>query len=61
MKITTTITVEVERADGSYTKTTEQREHICGDNPRFEPAECATAIDAVTAIINRHIKDRAGQ
>jgi hypothetical protein len=56
VKITTTITVEVERADGTYTKTTERRDHTCGDNPRLEAAECAQAINAATAYINRRIK-----
>ena len=59
MKITATVTVEVERTDGSYTKTTERRDHICGDNPRFEPAECAKAIEATTAAINRRIDDNS--
>jgi hypothetical protein len=56
VKITATIVVEVERTDGSYTKTVERRDHKCGDNPRYEAAECAQAIDAATAIINRRTK-----
>lgn len=61
MKITTTIAVEVERADGSYTKTTERLEHACGDNPRHEAAECISAISEAAAAINRRIKDRNGE
>jgi hypothetical protein len=57
VKITATIIVEVERTDGSYTKTVERRDHTCGDNPRLKAAECAKAIDATTAIINRRIKE----
>ncbi|MCX4750981.1 hypothetical protein OG455_41605 [Kitasatospora sp. NBC_01287] len=59
MKITVTITVEVERADGTYTKTTERRETTTGDNPRFEVDECAKAIDATATVINRRIDDKA--
>lgn len=61
MQITTTITVEVERTDGTYTKTVERREHHCGDNPRYEAGECAKAIEASTEAINRRIEDRAGR
>ncbi|MEZ0090024.1 hypothetical protein [Streptacidiphilus sp. EB129] len=57
MKITATIIVEVERTDGSHTRIFERRDHKCGDNPRLEAAECAKAIDATTAIINRRIKE----
>lgn len=58
MKITTTITVEIERADGTYTKTTERHETNCGDNPRFEAAECVHAIDATSVIIKDRIDER---
>ena len=58
MKITTTITVEIERTDGTYTKTTERHETTCGDNPRFEGAECAAAVDATTAIIKDRIDEQ---
>jgi hypothetical protein len=58
VKITTTITVEVERADHSYTKTVERREHVGADNPRFEADESAKAIEATAAIINRRLDDK---
>lgn len=47
MKITTTITVEVERPDGSFTSTTEQREHHCGDNPTYEPVGDGAVFEAL--------------
>jgi hypothetical protein len=60
VKVIVTIAVEVERADGSYSKTVERRDHACGDNPLYESTECAKAIDAATTVINRRIEDRAG-
>lgn len=56
MKITTTVTVEIERADGSYTKTVERQQATAGDNPRFEAAESAKAVEAAAAAINRRIE-----
>lgn len=58
MKITTTITVEVERTDGTYTKTVERRDHDCGDNPRYEAGECDKALAEAIDAINRRIEDR---
>lgn len=61
MKITVTITVEVERPGGSYTKTIERYEHSAGGNPRFEAEECGKALEATTEAITRRIEDGAGR
>jgi hypothetical protein len=57
VKITTTITVDIQRADGNATTITERCESHAGDNPRFEAAECAQAVDAAVVVIGRRIKN----
>lgn len=61
MKITTTITVEVERYGGSYTKTVERYEYEAGGNPRFEAEECLRGIEVTVEAISRRIEDGAGR
>lgn len=44
MKITTEITVTVERADGTMTSVTNRTNKSAGDNPRFERDEVTAAV-----------------
>jgi hypothetical protein len=61
MRITTEITVTVERADGTTTTITERREARGGGNPRYEADECAKAIQAAVDTVNQRLKREPAQ
>ena len=55
MKITTKITVTIERPDGSASEISQTRRSDAGDNPGFERVEVLKAVDAsVQTFTDRH-------
>lgn len=56
MKIITTITVSMQRPDGSFSEITEQRSDDFGDNPSFDRSSAESAMIRTQAEVMKRIR-----